>query len=70
LASSPSQVEEKKQNTKKKKTIEKKKYAKKGGSLPLSSRFALSFLALTLPFHFLLPLLPSRFSTPISNAFS
>jgi len=29
-----------------KKTIEKKKYAKKGGSLPSSSRFALSFLAL------------------------
>jgi hypothetical protein len=50
LASSYSQ-------TKEKKTIEKKTYAEKGGSLPLSSRFAFSLLTPTsalslLHFHF------------------
>jgi flagellar biosynthesis protein FlhB len=57
LTSSSSQREEKKKNTKKEKTIEKRKNAEKGGSLPSSSCFALSFLALAsalllLPFRF------------------
>jgi hypothetical protein len=56
LASSYSQTKKKK-NTKKKKTIEKKKYEKKGRSLPLSSHFALSLLALASAF----PLLHFRF---------
>jgi hypothetical protein len=58
LAFSSFQTKKKKKHThKEKKTIEKKKNVEKGGSLPLSSHSALSFLAfasafLFLPFHF------------------
>jgi hypothetical protein len=51
---------------KEKKTMENKRNAKKGGSFPSSSRFALSLLDPS----FALPLLPFHFCPFVSNIFS